>query len=168
MLPGSVHVNLRRISDLIAPIRDRWMAGDARPRNGVSPNVLQSFELKYGVTLLTDFGALYRGLDGMPPNHWDDELIRWWPIAEVKPVNDELKHAHGAYPNQFIFADWSLWAHAYAIDLGPGATRGRVVIVGGDRPIPVAASFTEFLDLYTARSDKLYGVIGNERPRKPR
>jgi hypothetical protein len=151
-------VNLSKISELVKPIRDRWIAAGATPRDGATPEDLARFESRYGVALPADFATFYRAIDGMPPNEMDDEMIRWWPIDEVKPVNDDLKQVHDAYPNQFIFADWSLWAHAFAIDLSKGSNHGRVVIAGmASGPIPLSGSFGEFLDLYVRKSRDLYG-----------
>lgn len=159
-------MNLSRISKLVEPIRERWIAAGATARDGASAEDLHHFELKYGVSLPADVVAFYRGVDGMASNDWDEELIRWWPIAEVKPVNEDLELVHDTYGGHFAFADWSLCAHAYALELASGSTHGRVVIAGSHRPIPVAASFTEFLDLYIARSDRLYAVRSSEGSRR--
>jgi hypothetical protein len=161
MLPGGRLVNPAAISDLVKPIRERWIAAGATPRGGASAEDLKRFETKYGVALPADFETFYRGVDGMPPNEIDDEWIRWWPIAEVQPVVDEAGLTsidRVAYAHHFIFADWSLWACAYAVDLFAGATHGTVVIASWERPTRLCATFGEFLDLYVARSRRLYGT----------
>lgn len=149
--------NPATISGLVNLVRERWLAAGATPRPGASPDDLRRVEAEYSVSLPADFAAFYRAIDGMEENDWDDQLIRWWPIDEVKPVNDDLKAVVDAYPHQFIFADWSLWALAYALDLSNGPNHGRVVIAGDTRPLPLSDSFGEFLDLYVRRSRTLYG-----------
>jgi hypothetical protein len=73
----------------------------------------------------------------------DQNLIRFWPLAEIRPVADPAAHAEG----YFIFADYSISAHEYGIHLSM-PSRYDVGLIGGALPIIVAKSFTQFLSAY--------------------
>lgn len=47
-----------------------------------------------------------------------------------------------------LFADYSLWAHAYAVQ--PDAPH-HVLLVGGDSPRDLEMQFDEFVDAYISR-----------------
>lgn len=57
-------------------------------------------------------------------------------------------------PKYLVFADYSIWAHGYAIHCD-GADP-VVVIVGSPGPIRVASSFSDFLDKYLNRPSELF------------
>jgi hypothetical protein len=48
----------------------------------------------------------------------DGDLIGFWHIDQVRPLSEErLEYKMDGDSNLFVFADWSIWAHAYAIRL---------------------------------------------------
>ena len=112
---------------------------------------MASFAEQYGVRLPAAFAVLWRRVDGMDENDTDDELIRFWQLVEMKPVLNELPSADpDTHRSLFVFADWSISAYYYAIELSSENNElGAVSIVGGRaEPVPVAASFSEFLGSY--------------------
>jgi hypothetical protein len=43
--------------------------------------------------------AFYAEMDGMPPGAWDEELLSFWPLAEVGPVSVLLAGCRGIPDN---------------------------------------------------------------------
>jgi hypothetical protein len=85
----------------------------------------------------------------------DSELISFWRLADIHRDHVESP----ARPDLFAFADWSIDAHIYALRLTSDAQAATpVFIVGGEHPLRVADSFTDFVEGYL-RNDwfVLYG-----------
>jgi hypothetical protein len=59
-----------------------------------------------------------------------------------------------------VFADYSLWCWAYAAQFEPGSERMTVRIVGAGTGVPIAHTFTEFLELIVTDNKRLYGEAG--------
>jgi cell wall assembly regulator SMI1 len=122
-------------------------------RRGATESEIQRFERGKSVLLPADFRAFIRASDGMEIDVVDpDTQIRFWSLFEIRSVAEELGEPRGSempWAGFFVFADYSVWAHGYAIRLtdDPHGTN-PVVIVGGDIPIHVATSFSHFLEKY--------------------
>ncbi len=101
---------------------------------------LDAFERKHRVRLPEAFRALYSISNGCkePP---DDRLITFWPIDRMEPasVPDDTQPTR----RLFVFADFLIDSHWYAVDLGDES--GPVCVVGYQ---VVAHSFEEFLVRY--------------------
>ena len=78
--------------------------------------------------------------------------FRFWPLREVKRLSEELPAEplhHTEFKDYFLFADYSLWACAYAVRLTKSLDRRNfVVMIGGDVPINLAEPFDEFAQIY--------------------
>jgi hypothetical protein len=72
---------------------------------------------------------------------WDEHLIRFWPLVEIRPVEGETGVL--TYSDYFIFADYSISAHEYGIRLSTSELP-EVALIGGLPPKAVASSFTAF------------------------
>ncbi|MDP8905215.1 MAG: hypothetical protein M3N29_07860 [Chloroflexota bacterium] len=80
------------------------------------------------------------------------------------------RHAFPGADSWYLFADYLGWSWAYAMHLTSEGGTAPVSAVGtaDQRPVRIAASFDEFVDLYISDSDVLY-VAGAEGPvRTPR
>src|SRR5262249_51632366 len=106
-------------------------------------------------SLPDDFAAYFRTIDGMDTAQSDQHEIRFWPLSEVRPLTTELNGATSQSAGLFVFADFLLWSHAYAIRLADGKAN-EIVIVGGDAPIRIADSFIEFLTAYCRQPELLF------------
>ena len=99
-------------------------------------------------------------MNGMEKNEIDPAtLIRIWPLDEMCPVNKELsdRKCDQEFKDYFLFADYSIWAHGYALRLtSADVSSNSVIIVGGERPIPVADSFADFLRKFHEDPDQLF------------
>lgn len=150
-------------ADAVMPmVKAEWQRHGAAPRPGVTDAELEAFERKQRVELPEDVADYFRAVDGMNEDESDELGIRFWTLDELRPVVEELPTADGdAFKDYFVFADYSMWAHGYAVRLDQTAT--DVIIVGGENPIAVAPSFREFLQLYLTQRDRLFP--GNARAR---
>ena len=138
-------------------LKAHWSSMDLKINRGIPESELQLFERRYDVSLPDDFRSYFLSVNGMDANVCDESLIRFWPLQEVTPLPDEAPHLVGlgtiAYANSlFVFADYSIWAHAYAIQLGRESVQNSVYIIAGATPDRIAGSFSEFVDLYLSKS----------------
>jgi hypothetical protein len=141
----TVHIFRARLVE----IEWRWREDglDRMPTASVAD--VRSFEDTFHVRLTPELSEYFRLLNGMPLNAMDREHFHWCPLAEVCPTGTWMNaDGQGVYHGSFVFADFLIASHAYAIDVTDRASRGRVVIVGGEPPLHVADSFYEFVDRY--------------------
>lgn len=146
---------MNNIASLIAEVQQAWLTSGATLRPGVEDVRILEFEQRYGVRMPGELAEYFRAVDGMLDGDSDTHLIRFWTLAEMRPVALELPRAdQSAYDGYFVLADYSLWAHAYAIRLSAGDN--DVAIVGGDAPIQIASSFSNFLLIYLRQPELLF------------
>jgi hypothetical protein len=131
----------------------RWKASGVQIRPGVDGAEIEACRDRLGSPLPDEVAAYFRTVDGMPDNVMDDSGMRFWRISEIVPAVSAVpaldpEHFDGI----FVFADYMIWSHAYGLRL-VGSPHGEVVIVGGERPIRVSATFSEFVTLYLDTSD---------------
>lgn len=149
------------INNRVASLVARWRARGLRIRAGANELDLERFEGEHHLVLPADLRAFLVVANGMESEEIDpDTQIRFWSLSEIRSVAEELS-GEVDLPDRldafFVFADYSLWAHAYAIRLSaiPDETN-PVVIVGGDEPIQVATSFSHFLEKYLEDPNQLF------------
>jgi hypothetical protein len=115
---------------------------------------VREFEAKYSVRCPDDFERYLTTIGGMPPGSWDENLIRFWPLDEIIPVA-EACGGSGHYEGYFIFADYSISAHEYAINLSP-KNNDVALVAGPQAPRPIAPNFTSFLATYLRDPQALF------------
>jgi hypothetical protein len=129
-------------------LRERWEAEGVNPLPGATEEELSLFERRYGIVLGADLRAFFGVANGMPSGAMDPfTMMRFWPLQEVVPVKQAgvMKDA-SRYDGYFLFADYSIWVHGYAINLSPNTPPNPPVAeVAGDEPEIVAADFESFL-----------------------
>lgn len=141
----------------IVEVRRAWAAAGIAEREGVTDADIRAFENRYGVRLPNDLAQYFKTVDGMNDGEYDDHPMHFWPLSKVRPVTAELSGADPVpYAGLFVFADYSLWAHGYAIRL-VDVRANDVAIVGGAAPIWIASSFSEFLLAYARQPESLFG-----------
>ena len=92
-------------------------------------------------------------------------MIRFWPLEEVKNLPAAAPdYATADYIQSpqsiFLFADYSLWAHAYGIRLSASEVgTNEIFIIGGDHPILLFQSFSQFVESYLADKRSMFGKI---------
>src|SRR5690349_12586806 len=107
----------------------------ARPRPGVAPDVLASFEREHGLVLPQSVRDLYSALDGL-----DGEVpelgfraLQLWQLAELSRVTERVAEFRGIpdyspivrtlpEADQYVaFGDGAVWSHVLAFRLTPHA-----------------------------------------------
>lgn len=132
---------MRMSSDLhalLVQVGRRWSSNGVPPHVGASDSAIAEFEQRHGVRMPPDVAMYFRVLGGMELGDWDEELIRFWKLAEVEPVP-----SLAAY---FVFADWSISAHEYAVQISD-AHPSSVVCMGRE-PLPIASTLETFWKQY--------------------
>jgi len=143
------------VDAVIAEVLREWQDAGVSVRSAVSDGTSE-FEQKHGVELPQELRAFFAAQGGMADGETDGNDIRFWPLDEVSPASNEVPDGEqNAYDGYFVFADYALWAHGYAVRLSPGQPND-VAIVGGARPIRVASSFKEFLEKYVRDVSQLF------------
>ncbi len=142
-------------------IKRRWKALRIPERPGNSDEAIGEFERRKRVRLPTEMREFFRFIDGMETGYMDEELIAFWPLAEVDMVPTKLAAFRGipdyggiesSLPDAasyFVFADHSIWVHVYAVKLSAAPTAPSPVLwIAGDRWEMLASSFGDFPNRY--------------------
>ena len=135
-------------------LKNHWLSHDVKFNDGVSEAALAAFEEEFSVSLPGDLRDYFLTMDGMAEEETDEEMIRFWRLEEVKALPTAApNYASADYIDNpeslFLFADYSLWAHAYAIRLlATPSNRNEIFIIGGDYPILLFKSFSDLVDGY--------------------
>lgn len=138
----------------IANLGTMWERREIRNPTGATEADIVAFEAKYDVKLAPIVRGYFSEINGTKVGElgMDDEyLIGFWHLEQVPPMKEECPQFVTAQePNLFIFADYSIWAHGYAIRLGPTDAETAIFLIGGTRPLRIARTFEEFLQKYAA------------------
>jgi hypothetical protein len=140
----------------------RWREQGVGLRSGVSVSELNDFEMRNAVILPADFRSFLRLVNGMDENEMDATTgIRFWSLQEIRSVAEELgreNESRERFRDLYVFADYSLWAHGYAIRLtGNFNDTNPISIIEAESPIHVATSFSHFLERYLEDPPQLFG-----------
>jgi hypothetical protein len=129
-----------------------WQRHGIKLNLGASEEELAAFESKYQVGLpedLREYFATVNGFDGS--EHWmtDENVITFLTLNEMKSLSEAWSPKIADAASSFVFADYSLSAHVYAIRLFNGSENDNPVVVAYDEnPVKVASSFSEFVQGY--------------------
>jgi len=135
-------------SQTLGRVIDLWKRLGSAPRSGVALASIAAFEEQHGVSLPPQMRQYFLAVDGMEEDYPVNDISRaiyFWPLAHIKPADEE--EGFSQYARCYLFADYLLWSHAYAICLGQDGF-GEIVVVGGSTLRKVARSFEEFLAKY--------------------
>jgi hypothetical protein len=145
-----------QLTNLWQRLVELWRGDGLIIRPPAQPNAIQTFESKYGVVLPSDMRAYFLTVDGME-DELDPGTNRFWPLAMVKPVEEELSEGHKdrlAYPDCYVFIDHCIWCFAWAVrlDKEPAGVSGPVFQVTASEVHgqQIAPSFTAFVEMYLA------------------
>ena len=95
----------------------------------------------------------------------DPDGFCFWPLEEYSSFEQQVALHGYSWPRTddggvyYVFCDYLQWSWGYAIRLAEpdgAGSGGRVVPIGMNEMFTVAASFSEFVDLYLADSGRLY------------
>jgi hypothetical protein len=142
-------------------LRDRWAAQKIPIRHGVGPAEIRAFEARAGVAMPPDLRDYFETVDGMERWSSDEEMLEFLHLGAVASVAEELVEFRGipdygdlatileSPERYFVFADYMIRSHVYAIRLDPDAYRETPVVgLAGSLVWRAAGSFTEFAEKY--------------------
>jgi hypothetical protein len=135
------------MEDITAIARDvrSWVLTNGGVVNStVQAAALAAASERCGGELPNELTSILRVFDGMPEERWDalPNLLRFLPAAELRTVSEEFPTVYHAKHQSVIFADYSLSACLFAVDLdAPGA----VYALALEEPGLVASSLGGFL-----------------------
>lgn len=152
------------MSSVAEVLLDRWRHDGIRPLPGCSEEDLRRFEDKWSVRLPDDLRAYYSLSAGMPSAPVQDAKgFYFCPLSRVRTVREEYADLNPPSPpfpgaeDMFVFADYLQWSWAYAIKISKDPASSPVFVLGGEKPVRIASSFNDFIHLYLAGDDSLYG-----------
>ncbi len=142
-------------------MREKLKSDGVAPRPPVQPQALAAFEEHYKVRLPADFRAYFSVCDGMDDGVMDEDMFSFWDLSRLRPIQEELPNepAYREFPgaNRFLcFADWSISADIFAIELHSDPTSANRVFALGPRPLGIS-SFSDFVDAYLRECRALLG-----------
>jgi hypothetical protein len=145
----------------IAKVRAIWArSGIQNPKTATGADIA-SFEERYGVTMaptVRDYFTVLNGTVNGKLGMDDENLTGFWHIDEVRRVNEECPQFAATEQDAalFVFADHSIWAHAYALRLKDGEnSQTSVYFLGTGVPMQIAPTFDDFLSRYAANDQDL-------------
>lgn len=146
-----------------------WRSFNLLLARGSPEEKVREFEIRNNVMLPLDFREYLLHVNGMLQaggHDCDPNGFAFWPRARLRSVREESSgHSYLPYllpgipdpDGYFVFADYLQWCWAYVIRLGVRLIDGgQVIHVGKLRPNVLAASFTEFVNLYLRDARELY------------
>lgn len=139
-------------------IHSRWLDSSVPPEPGVAPSDLAEFEARNGVRVPPAFAALWRMANG---NHGDENLTRFWPLAEIHRLTEEDQLRGSAKlpveaRDYFAFADFMIFSHLYAMRLAADGRDGPVWwVLDTTQQVEIAPTLEAFLRTYAADPDSI-------------
>ena len=150
----------------IATVRALWDRQGIQNRSTAKETDIIAFEERYDVRLPSIIREYFCELNGTSEGRLgmdDEHLIGFWHLDQIRPMKEECpEYVTAEEPNLFIFADHSIWAHAYAVRLVTGSNgESAIFLIGGHTPLQIAPTFEEFLRRYAIGDQSmLFGQPG--------
>jgi hypothetical protein len=149
------------MSDLVRSRLDAFLGSwpPSSAGRGASSAELDDLEERYHVRLPSEFRAYLERANGMHDADMDRErLIHFYGVDLIVPAEGGAAGAAPEGQHYFVFADFMVGSHEYAIALA-GPDYGTIAIVGdAEMPRVVAESFLDFVDKYLNSPATLWGT----------
>ena len=132
-------------------LKTHWLGQGIKLRRGVFESEVTAFEAKYDVCLTEDmreFFAVVNGFDNRTGEEVDSDMTTFFSLEEIERLNASAWGIGTPAESYFVFADWSISAHVYAIRLSKDCAASGAVVVVYDSLVKVADSFAEFMQAY--------------------
>ena len=139
-------------------LKNYWLRQGVKLHHGASDSELTAFEAKYSVRLPQDMREYFATVNGFDSSeYWmtDNHVITFLSLDEMKSLSEawspEVDNDAASY---YVFADYSLNAHVYAIRLSSNSQQDNPVVVAyEDYLVKVANSFSGFVQKYLEKDD---------------
>ena len=128
-------------------VKRHWLRQGIRLCHGASAAQISAFESKYDVRLPEDMRECLSVVNGFENGECDDEYITFFLLEEIERLNASAWGLPAPADSYFVFADWSISAHVYAIHLSKEIIYNPVVVTC-EKLVKVADSFGEFMQGY--------------------
>jgi hypothetical protein len=146
-------MGLFRKSDPILDLENYWERQRYDHGPPSAPDDIATLELRYGVCVPDDlrrYFVVLNGGDHGADGTIDNEMITFWNLSQFRPASEEFPEL--SFPDAsrwFIFADYMIASHFYAIRLSSSRSDATPVAVLYDNsPVIVADSFSSFVTSY--------------------
>lgn len=114
------------------------------PRNDpVTPEELDGFEARIELELPEDFREYLLAVSGMQSGAADEHLVSFLPLQEIEAEITALNRA-----TDMPFAEFSIFAHYYALRFGPDNALIGVYAADGTNEVRLADSFSDLVMRY--------------------
>lgn len=147
-------------------IANYWKSQGLRLPPGNPDETLRAFESDFKLTLPPDFRHYLLNVDGMAQvgdQDCDRNGFAFWPLRRIKTTvgvwggDSDVMRGLSDPDQYYIFVDYFQLSWAYAIHLSNRSSESNEVMRVGTIPAKtIAASFTEFVDLYLQNAASLY------------
>lgn len=142
------------MSQLLERLRDHWTGLSCVNRRPATLEEILAFEERCRVRLpplVREYFATLNGTKEGESSMEDEDLISFWHLDQLQPLEDRPSVSPLHVSSFFLFADWSINAHEWAVQLTADRSGQNTVLIMYDPPQQVAASFEEFVQRYLAR-----------------
>ncbi|TGE24885.1 hypothetical protein E5K00_06705 [Hymenobacter aquaticus] len=155
--------------DALHSLATAWQAEPATQTVTVATTeAVVAFQQAAGLLLPADMTQYFLTVNGSN-DQYDANFFAFYTLANLTSIQSKFADYHGVpkYSDLlytfdqcgtcYVFADFMISLTAYAIQLHPEPSpTNTVYVVCGGVYKAIASSFSEFLELYVADSDKLY------------
>ncbi len=166
---------------LIEKLRLHWQQNKVGLRSGIPPKSIEKFEVKYNIVLPSDLRHYHLQIDGMEEGESDNELFAFLPLSQIRSVPEELTSFAGL-PNYseiaeklpdaqecFVFVDYMIMSHVYAIRLSPNPNVPTPVFwISGPFWEEIAPSFSVFIEKYLTDTNSIFSYASHDNDGKHR
>jgi cell wall assembly regulator SMI1 len=138
-------------------LRQYWLKQGIKLKSGASEIELLAFENKYNVHLPEDLKDYFSTVNGFDDSDVDGEFITFLTLDEIESLSINWSQAPEA-KSYFIFADYCISCHVYAIKLTKDTKFDNPVFIDfndNKNPTQIADSFSEFAQSYLKNDYKV-------------
>jgi hypothetical protein len=139
---------MNSVSELV---KTHWLRQGIKLRRGASESEVTAFEAKYDVCLpkdMREFFSVVNGFDNRNGEVVDNDMITFFSLEEIERLNVSDWSIAAPGESHFVFADWSISAHVYAVRLSKDCAASGAIVVVYDALVKIADSFAEFMQAY--------------------
>lgn len=140
-----------RTAELASRLKQHWIDANCTVRPGATTAEFAGFEALHGVRLPHSMCRVYGVMDGLEEGECDNILLRLWPLKEIRLLahwvdRDETLPEVPDPQAAFVFADWSIMAMMFVLQLSKTDPTVETVYALGVET-PVASTFAEWIEM---------------------